>query len=148
MYQQLIEMRSGDFAEWAEETFGVDYDNVAMWDMARDMNGMSMPEGFEIGQGSTIPAALYDLLIARKAHRSPALATAKAEVENEVRALAIQPTRTRADWQRLVELGYATCDVDDNDGDMTTSYGLNERGERLARPGYRAPGLYDDQVEE
>lgn len=72
MSQQAIEMEVGEFADWAVEQFGVDYDDVMLWDMLRDLDGKSRMSGdWEIGTRSDgdIPAELYDLLIARKQGR-------------------------------------------------------------------------------
>lgn len=154
MDQQIIEMDRGTFAEWAEQTFGVSYDNVSLWDMMRDLNSSArMPEGFEVSSDGDIPAALYDILVARKTHRAPAYAArdaAKGQSEQEARALVAQPEPwSRETWKRLVTLGYATRFVEDGgeQGHMSASYALTERGERLLDPSYRAPGMYADQVE-
>ncbi len=65
-----IEMDANTFVDWAEQEFGVDYDDVSLWDMQADLSStMRMPTEFEIGTGGKIPAALYDILVARKASR-------------------------------------------------------------------------------
>lgn len=70
MSQQAVEMEMGEFADWAVERFGVDYDSVMFWDMLRDLDSKKrMPEGFEVSENGKIPAALYDLLVARKQNR-------------------------------------------------------------------------------
>lgn len=76
-------------------------------------------------------------------------AAAKMESEDEARALVQQPEPwSRETWKRLVELQYATRHVEDGgeQGYMSASYTLTERGERLLDLNYRAPGAYDDQV--
>jgi hypothetical protein len=56
---------------------------------------------------------------------------------------------SRADWRKLVELGYATSLMDNGSeqGYPSVSYSLTERGQQLLDPSYSAPGLYADQVE-
>lgn len=151
--QQLIEMSGGDFAEWAEQTYGVDYDNVSFWDMQRNLDSKKqMPEGFEVGDTNSIPAELYDLLIARKAYRNPAIVArdeARVQGEQEARTIVTKPEPwSREDWKRLTELQYAMRYTDDGgeQGYISTSYSLTERGERLLNPDFRSRGLYDDQV--
>lgn len=63
-----VEMSGGDFADWAERTFGVDYDNVRLWDMLKRDNP-TMPFDFETAKGGEIPTELREILIARKAAR-------------------------------------------------------------------------------
>lgn len=89
MNQQAVEMEVGEFADWAVERFGVDYDNVMFWDLLRDLSGKSRMSGdFAYNtQGGGIPAELYDLLVARKAVR--------------VTRPAQQPLPTRAsEWEQ------------------------------------------------
>lgn len=142
--ESATRMDAGEFADWAVERFGVDYDNVMFWDMLRDLSGNKrMPEGFEVDTSGDIPAHLYDLLMARKATHTPSPRT-----EDEARTLVQQPEPwSRETWKRLVELRYAVRYTEDGgeQGYMTTSYTLTERGERLLDPSYRAPGLYNDQ---
>lgn len=154
MDQQIIEMSGNAFAEWAERTYGADYDDVMFLDMARDLSGATrMPEGFEVSSDSNIPAALYDILMARKAHRDPAYVARDAERtegEQEARALVQQAQPlSRETWKRLVELGYATrlIDTGSEQGYASVTYSLTERGEQLLNPSYRAPGLYSGMVE-
>lgn len=71
MNQQAIEMSSGDFADWAESAFSVDYDDVCMWDMLRDMD--KVPQSGLLSEQPaqrTIPAELRAILSARKEYRS------------------------------------------------------------------------------
>lgn len=64
-----VEMDAGQFADWAEAQ-GYDYDDVSMWDMRRDLSGKTrMPTEFEVSSAGAIPAALYDILMARKEAR-------------------------------------------------------------------------------
>lgn len=146
--QQLVEMDAYTFAYWAESQ-GYDYDDVRLWDMQSDLDSKKLPEGFEVNQNGTIPSELRDLLVARKAHRNPAIAArneARAQGEQEARAIVAKAELNRDDWKRLVELRYATRFIDDNDGDMSASYSLTADGERLINPGYREHGTYADQV--
>ena len=67
--ENVINLNAGQFADWAEAQ-GYDYDDVCFWDMLADMNGKArMPEGFEVSDKGSIPAELYDILLARKAAR-------------------------------------------------------------------------------
>jgi hypothetical protein len=76
-------------------------------------------------------------------------AALEAATEHEARAIVAKPEPwSRADWVRLTELGFASRYTEDGgeQGFMSTSYSLTERGEQLINPAYRAPGLYDDQI--
>lgn len=65
-----VEMSGGDFAAWAEQTYGVDFDDVRAWDMFRDpTDATRMPFDFEVSNEGTIPADLYNTLVARKTAR-------------------------------------------------------------------------------
>lgn len=66
--QQLIEMDGGAFAEWAEQEYGVDYDDVCLWDMLASLDGRP-GELLSEQPASKIPSGLRDILIARKAAR-------------------------------------------------------------------------------
>lgn len=100
-------------------------------------------------QGATDLGPDYNALLAeaRRLNAEMFAATEQAN-EQEARAIVAKSEWSRDDWKRLVELRYATRFVDDNDGDMSISYELTERGEQLLDPNYRAPGLYDDQTGE
>lgn len=101
-------------------------------------------------QGKTELAPDYQALLdeARKRNAEMHTANEQAKVQ-EARELVQQsepwPVAT---WLRLVELGYATRYIEDGgeQGYMSTSYSLTERGGQLLNPAYRAPGLYDDQA--
>ena len=64
-----ITQDAGSFADWAEIEFGVDYDDVRMWDMLAELDAPRSGLLAEQPNAKTIPAALRDILIARKAAR-------------------------------------------------------------------------------
>lgn len=70
MAMEPVNMNRAAFVDWAVQAFGVDEDDVSFWDMARDLDSTKkMPLDFEVSANGTIPAALYDVLQARKAVR-------------------------------------------------------------------------------
>jgi alpha-amylase/alpha-mannosidase (GH57 family) len=103
---------------------------------------------FGDAQGTPDLGADHNALLAEARRRNAKMHAAReAANEQEARALVIQPEPwSRGTWKRLVELQYATRFVDDNDGDMSLSYSLTERGQKLLDPSYSAPGAYADQA--
>ncbi len=66
---EQINMGAGEFAEWAQDRFGIDYDDVRMWDMLKDLNA---PHGAILAEqpdAGTIPDELRSILLARKEAR-------------------------------------------------------------------------------
>jgi len=96
------------------------------------------------------PPAPYRVLLDAARQRNAARDAAKEqEAEEEARALVQQAEPwSRAVWDRLVELRFATRHTEDGGerGYRSASYALTERGEQLLDPNYRAPGLYSDQA--
>jgi hypothetical protein len=111
-----VDMGGGDFAEWAEKTYGIDYDDISLLDMLRTLDTQIAEQPTT---RKSIPADLRDILLARKAKLQPmveARETEQAAAVAEAEKVLAQPEPwTKAQWQVLVKAGYARVGRDDDD---------------------------------